>query len=153
MPQMTRSILKFTKCQQYSTHCDAINDYRAVGNYQQIAKYCWLFSGIMQRSVIWYELLKSCGTVDGARYQLQLLDFNNAIHLKHPEYMNRLHKVIFRHFEQERSEKWWRRRIGNHWYMWFTYQTFAIRLSFVCIDVPRTFRAALQFSRRSQKLA
>lgn len=48
-----------------------------------------------QRGVIWYDLLKTGETVTGARYNQQLIDLNNAIREKRPEYQLRHDKIIF----------------------------------------------------------
>lgn len=44
--------------------------------------------------MIWHKLLKPDKTVDGARYQRQLTNFNNAIDQDRPEYADRRDKVF-----------------------------------------------------------
>ena len=48
-------------------------------------------------NVIHYELLKPCETVNTERYRQQIMDLNQALREKRPEYQKRQHKVILLH--------------------------------------------------------
>ena len=48
-------------------------------------------------NVIYYELLKPGGTVNTERYRQQMIDLNQALREKRPEYKKRQHKVILLH--------------------------------------------------------
>ena len=48
-------------------------------------------------NVIYYELLKPGGTVNIERYRQQMIDLNQALREKRPEYKKRQHKVILLH--------------------------------------------------------
>ena len=47
-----------------------------------------------QKGVIYYELLKPGETVNTERYRQQMIDLNEALREKPPEYQKRQHKVI-----------------------------------------------------------
>ena len=47
--------------------------------------------------MIYYELLKPGGTVNTERYRQQMIDLNQALREKRPEYQKRQHKVILLH--------------------------------------------------------
>ena len=47
-----------------------------------------------QKGVIYYELLKPGETVNTERYRQQMIDLNQALREKRPEYQKRQHKVI-----------------------------------------------------------
>ena len=47
-----------------------------------------------QKGVIYYELLKPGRTVNTERYRQQMIDLNQALREKRPEYQKRQHKVI-----------------------------------------------------------
>ena len=48
-------------------------------------------------NVIYYELLKPGETVNIERYRQQMIDLNQALREKRPEYQKRQHKVILLH--------------------------------------------------------
>ena len=48
-------------------------------------------------NVIYYELLKPGETVNTERYRQQMIDLNQALREKRPEYQKRQHKVILLH--------------------------------------------------------
>ena len=50
-----------------------------------------------QKGVTYYELLKPGKTVNTERYQQQMIDLNQALREKRPEYQKRQHKVILLH--------------------------------------------------------
>ena len=50
-----------------------------------------------QKGVIYYELLKPGETVNTERYRQQMIDLNQALCEKRPEYQKRQHKVILLH--------------------------------------------------------
>ena len=50
-----------------------------------------------QKGEIYYELLKLGETVNTERYRQQMIDLNQALHEKRPEYQTRQHKVILLH--------------------------------------------------------
>ena len=50
-----------------------------------------------QKGVLYYELLKPGTTINGERYQTQLIRLKRAIAEKRPEYANRLEAIIFHH--------------------------------------------------------
>ena len=50
-----------------------------------------------QKGVIYYELLKPGETVNTERYRQQMIDLNQALREKRPEYQKRQHKVILLH--------------------------------------------------------
>ena len=50
-----------------------------------------------QKGVIYYELLKPGETVNAERYRQQMIDLNQALREKRPEYQKRQHKVILLH--------------------------------------------------------
>ena len=50
-----------------------------------------------QKGVIYYELLKPGETVNIERYRQQMIDLNQALLEKRPEYQKRQHKVILLH--------------------------------------------------------
>ena len=56
-------------------------------------KWVWWY----QKGVIYYELLKPGETVNTNRYQQQMIDLNQALQEKQPDYQRRQHKVIFLH--------------------------------------------------------
>ena len=47
-----------------------------------------------QKGVIYYELLKPGETINTERYRQQMIDLNQALREKRPEYQKRQHKVI-----------------------------------------------------------
>ena len=50
-----------------------------------------------RKGVIYYELLKPGETVNTERYRQQMIDLNQALREKQPEYQKRQHKVILLH--------------------------------------------------------
>ena len=50
-----------------------------------------------QKGVIYYKLLKPGETVNTERYRQQMMDLNQALREKRPEYQKRQHKVILLH--------------------------------------------------------
>ena len=50
-----------------------------------------------QKGVLYYELLKPGGTINGERYRRQLIRMNRAISEKPPEYAIRHEAIIFNH--------------------------------------------------------
>ena len=50
-----------------------------------------------QKGVIYYELLKPGKTVNTERYRQQMIDLDQALREKRPEYQKRQHKVILLH--------------------------------------------------------
>ena len=50
-----------------------------------------------QKGVIYYELLKPGETVNTERYRQQMIDLNQALREKRPEYQKGQHKVILLH--------------------------------------------------------
>ena len=50
-----------------------------------------------QKGVIYYELLKPGETVNTERYRQQMIDLNQALREKRPEYQERQYKVILLH--------------------------------------------------------
>ena len=50
-----------------------------------------------QKGVIYYELLKLGETVNTERYRQQMINLNQALCEKRPEYQKRQHKVILLH--------------------------------------------------------
>ena len=50
-----------------------------------------------QKGVIYYELLKPGETVNTERHRQQMIDLNQALREKRPEYQKRQHKVILLH--------------------------------------------------------
>ena len=50
-----------------------------------------------QKGVVYYELLKPGETVNTERYRQQMIDLNQALREKRPEYQKRQHKVILFH--------------------------------------------------------
>lgn len=50
-----------------------------------------------QKGMIYYELLKPGKTVNSERYRQQMIDLNQALREKRPEYKKRQHKVILLH--------------------------------------------------------
>ena len=50
-----------------------------------------------QKGVIYYKLLKPGETVNTERYRQQMIDLNQALREKRPEYQKRQHKVILLH--------------------------------------------------------
>ena len=53
---------------------------------------CW-----DQLGVVYYELLKSRGTITGGRYRTQLMRLSQALKEEYPQYQNRHGKVILQH--------------------------------------------------------
>ena len=50
-----------------------------------------------QKGVIYYKLLKPGETVNTERYRQQMIDLNQALREKRPEYQKRQHKVVLLH--------------------------------------------------------
>ena len=50
-----------------------------------------------QKGVIYYEVLKPGATVNTERYRQQMIDLNQALREKRPEYQKRQHQVILLH--------------------------------------------------------
>ena len=57
----------------------------------------WGTKNVDQKGVIYYELLKPGETVNTERYRRQMIDLNQALREKRPEYQKRQHKVILFH--------------------------------------------------------
>jgi len=113
-----------------------------------------------QKGVIYYELLKPGETVNTERYRQQMINLNQALCEKRPEYQKRQHKVILLHDNApSHTAKLVRKRlrhlVGKYFRMRFTHQTWLrpIYLPLICIDGTRTCSAALHFLRRCTKMA
>jgi [histone H3]-lysine36 N-dimethyltransferase SETMAR len=50
-----------------------------------------------QKGVIYYELLKNSESINGERYQQQLVELNRALEQKRPDYAKRHNKLILQH--------------------------------------------------------
>ena len=50
-----------------------------------------------QKGIVYYELLKPGETITAIRYQHQLINLNQVLKEKRPEYSKRHDKVIFQH--------------------------------------------------------
>ena len=81
-------------------------------------------------NVIYYELLKPGETVNIERYRQQMIDLNQALREKRPEYQKRQHKVILlhdnydnHHIQQSRSGKRLKRSVGKYFRTRLTHQT------------------------------
>ena len=60
----------------------------------EVAILTWGTKNVDQKGVIYYELLKPGETVNTERYRQQMIDLNQALREKRPEYQKRQHKVI-----------------------------------------------------------
>ena len=55
----------------------------------EVAILTWGTKNVNQKDVIYYELLKPGETVNTERYQQQMIDLNQALREKQPEYQKR----------------------------------------------------------------
>ena len=63
----------------------------------EVAILKWETKNVDQKGVIYYELLKPGETVNTERYRQQMIDLNQALREKRPEYQKRQRKVILLH--------------------------------------------------------
>ena len=63
----------------------------------EVAILTWGTKNVDQKGVIYYELLKPGETVNIERYRQQMINLNQALLEKRPEYQKRQHKVILLH--------------------------------------------------------
>ena len=77
--------------------------------------------------MIYYELLKPGETVNTERYRQQMINLNQALCEKRPEYQKRQHKVIFLHDNAPsriaKLVKRLRHLVGKYFHMRLTHQT------------------------------
>ena len=109
-------------------------------------------------NVIYYELLKPGETVNTERYRQQMIDLNQALREKRPEYQKTQHKVILLYDNapshtakpvKEAIEV----QLGNIFARGLLTRFGSVRLLFICIDGTRTFWPALHFLRKCTKMA
>ena len=109
-----------------------------------------------QKDVIYYELLKPGETVNTEHYRQQMINLNQALCEKRPEYKKRQHKMILLHDNAPShtaklvKETIW---LGNTFACSLLTRLGSVRLLFICIDGTRTCSAALHFLRRCTKMA
>jgi len=87
--------------------------------------------------VIYYELLKPSETVNTKRYQQQMINLNQTLCEKRPEYQKRQHKVILLHDNASRTAKLVKKTIeafGWEILSHAAYSLDSVRLSLICID-------------------
>ena len=103
-------------------------------------------------------LLKPGETVNTERYRQQMIDLNQALREKRPEYQKRQQKVILLHDNapshtakpvKEAIEV----QLGNIFARGLLTRFGSVRLLFICIDGTRTFWPALHFLRKCTKMA
>lgn len=149
----------------FSLNNDLKNDGRLVrcdprNNFQTFQRLAWFLRSKIGCRMNCYEKYvyffntnrkRSHGeTVDYACCQRQLAVSNNVMYQKRKEYSNRRRCFLImmqRHIGKECHENRRRRILRNRCACGLP------NLSFICTDGPRTFRATLQFPRRSQKMA
>jgi len=106
--------------------------------------------------VIYYELLKSGETVNTERYRQQMINLNQALCKKRPEYQKRQYKVILLHDNaSSHTTKLIKEMIDlvGKYFRGLLTRLGSVRLPFICIDGTRTCSAALHFLRRCMKMA
>ena len=93
-----------------------------------------------QKDVIYYELLKPGKTVNTERYRQQMINLNQALCEKRPEYQKRQHKVILLHDNAPSHTA----KLVKETIEAFGWETFAcgllirlgsVRLPLICIDL------------------
>ena len=101
-------------------------------------------------NVIYYELSKPGETVNNERYRQQMIDLNQALREKRPEYHKRQHKVILLHdnapshtkhtaSQQNRSRKRLKRSVGKYFRTRLTHRLDSVRLLFIYINGTHIF--------------
>ena len=90
-------------------------------------------------NVIYYELLKPGETVNTERYRQQIIDLNQALREKRPEYQKRQHKVILLHDNAPSHTAKPVKETGKD-FSWEILSHAAYSPDrFICIDGTRTF--------------